>query len=222
MYFRDQRKELVSRLIREGYIRSELVARAFSKVPREEFVPPRYRDYSYHDTPLPTLKGQTISAPHMCAIMCEELDLKPGDIVLEIGTGSGYHAALCAEIVARSDEKNRGHVCSIEIDKDLTKFAYENLKRSGYDLDVSVVCGDGSFNPPFRYEFDKILVTAAAPHIPNRLLKSLKVGGIMVIPIGSEFIQELSVIIKQQDKIVVMRSGPCVFVKLRGINGFSY
>ncbi|RLE65112.1 MAG: protein-L-isoaspartate O-methyltransferase [Thermoprotei archaeon] len=220
--FEDQRRDLVKRLVREGYIRSKLVAKAFSKVPREKFVPPRYREYSYYDTPLPTLKGQTISAPHMCAIMCEELDLKPGDFVLAVGTGSGYHAALCAEIVARSGDEKRGHVCSIEIDKDLTKFAYENLKTSGYDLDVSVVCGDGSFTPPFRYKFNKILVTAAAPRIPNRLLESLEIGGTMVIPIGTEFMQELSVVIKRRDGVIVMSAGPCVFVKLRGVEGFSY
>ncbi|RLE81389.1 MAG: protein-L-isoaspartate O-methyltransferase [Thermoprotei archaeon] len=220
--YEEERKRLVMRLIEEGYVRSQKVARAMLKVPRECFVPTKYARYAYEDSPLPTLCGQTISAPHMCALMCEELDLKKGEIVLEIGTGSGYHAALCAEIVAPQGSKNPGHVYTLEIFWQLVCFARRNLERAGYLDRVSVFNADGSFTLPFRINFDKILVTASAPRIPETLIKRLKVGGRMVIPIGGTFIQELIVVDKvAEDKYITKSRGGCVFVKLLGKHGFK-
>ena len=216
------KEELIRSLRMERIIKTKRVLEAFIRVPREEFVPNKYRKYAYEDTPLPIYSGQTISAPHMCAIMCEELKLSPGEIVLEIGTGSGYHAALCADIVSRQSKDKRGHVYSIEFLFNLSKFALENLKNARYDEHVTVINGDGSFNVPFRIKFDKILVTAAAPEIPRHLIGLLKPGGSMVVPVGGSFFQTLYLIKKGKNgKIRVYDKGGCLFVKLRGIHGFK-
>lgn len=218
--FEEERQRLVEELRREGYVKSDRVAKALLKVPREEFVLPKYRRYAYLDMPLPILSGQTISAPHMCAIMCEELELREGLKVLEVGTGSGYHAALCAEIVA--PRGGGGYVCSIEYFRELASFSKRNLRRAGYDDRVSVINGDGSSLLPFRDEFDRILVTAAAPKIPPKLMECLKPGGIMVIPIGTSLLQTLKVVIKENiEKYIVRERGSCCFVKLRGLEGFA-
>jgi len=217
MNFSEERRKLVKRLIREGYIRSEKTARAMMTVPRELFVPQPYAKYAYEDTPLPTLCGQTISAPHMCALMCEELDLKEGELVLEIGTGSGYHAALCAEIVAPKGSKKPGHVYSIEIIWELACYAHKNLRKAGYSDRVTVTNADGTFTIPFRTTFDKILVTAAAPRLPSNLLKWLKDGGLMIVPVGSSFYQELLIVKKlSSEKYVVESRGGCIFVRIQG------
>ncbi|HDI75413.1 MAG: protein-L-isoaspartate O-methyltransferase [Thermoprotei archaeon] len=215
-----KREMLVKRLVDEGILRSKKVIQAMLKVPREEFVLPSYRSLAYVDMPLPTLKGQTISAPHMCAIMCENLEIEEGEVVLEIGTGSGYHAALCAEIVSR-----KGYVITLEIFPELARFAKENLKRTGYLDRVFIIVCDGSEGPPFRDSilFDKILVTAAAPKVPIPLLKRLKKGGRMLIPVGAtEFYQELVLVERLgDDKYTYKSLGPCLFVKMRGKCGFK-
>jgi len=217
--FEEERRRLVDNLVREGYVRSKEVMRALLKVPREEFVLPKYRKYAYLDMPLPILSGQTISAPHMGAIMCEELKLWEGLEVLEVGTGSGYHAALCAEIVA--PEGGGGHVYSIEYFNELAAFSKENLRRAGYEDRVTVINGDGSSLLPFRRGFDRILVTAAAPRIPSKLVEHLNPGGRMVIPIGRGFIQTLTLVIKDDSgKVRVEEKGGCCFVKLKGLEGF--
>ncbi len=221
MDFEYLRQRLVERLKLEGVIKSAEVERAFLTVPREEFVPERYRPYAYEDTPLPILEGQTISAPHMCAMMCEALGLRKGMTVLEVGTGSGYHAALCAEIVSPTGEEVKGFVLTLEYFKTLARFAKENLDRTGYSDRVYVVTCDGSSGAPSRLKFDCILVTAAAPQVPKELLDQLKVGGRMVIPVGTEFFQELLLVLKVEEGRVVYRSlGGCIFVKLRGRYGF--
>jgi len=217
--FKVKREILVKRLVEEGVLKSEKVIKAMLKVPREEFVLPSYRSLAYVDTPLPTMKGQTISAPHMCAIMCEALDINEGDYILEIGTGSGYHAALCAEIASR-----KGFVVTLEIIPELAFFAKNNLKRAGYYSRVSVIICDGSQGPPFRegIRFDKILVTAAAPQVPEPLLNRIKVGGRMVVPVGREFYQELVIVERVSEENYTYRSlGPCLFVKLKGKYGFE-
>ncbi len=218
--FEEQRRRLVERLSWEGVIRSEEVRKAFLKVPREEFVLERYRDEAYEDTPLPILEGQTISAPHMCAIMCEALQPKPGDRLLEIGTGSGYHAALCAEMVHPNGEIRGDIVVTVEIKRALANFARENLERAGYGALVHVIVADGSSGAPVRISFDKILVTAAAPSVPDVLVEQLAPGGRMVIPVG-RFIQDLKLVYKSPEGEVYVRSlGGCVFVPLRGQYGF--
>ncbi|MCQ5341078.1 MAG: protein-L-isoaspartate(D-aspartate) O-methyltransferase [Candidatus Verstraetearchaeota archaeon] len=225
MNFEEQRRLLVNRLIEMGVLSKKEVIRAMLKVPREEFVLPKYREQAYVDTPLPTLEGQTISAPHMVAIMCELLDLKVGHKVLEIGAGSGYHAAICAEIVAPIDVpiEKRGHVYTVEIVKELAEFARSNLKRTGYDDRVTVIEGDGTLGYPEAAPYDRILVTAAAPSIPLPLEEQLKDGGKMVIPIGEiHSVQELILVEKEGNIIKKKSCGGCIFVPLYGKYGWSF
>lgn len=218
--FRDfsvERRRLVESLIAEGILRTPEVIHAFLKVPREEFVPPELRDYAYDDRPLPIGYGQTISAPHMVAIMTEELSPRCGNKVLEVGTGSGYQAAILAEIV-----KPEGHVWTIERVKELVEFARYNLRRTGYDKYVTVVHGDGSLGLPEYAPYDRIMVTAAAPSIPENLVKQLKSGGRMVIPVGGRYYQVLKIVDKDESSSIrVSNSVPCIFVPLIGRNGFN-
>lgn len=203
-------------MISEGFLRSQRVIDAMMKVPREYFVPEEYRRYSYSDTPLPIGYGQTISAPHMVAIMTEFLNPQPGQRVLEVGTGSGYQAAILAEIVGME-----GHVWTIERIPQLAEFAHDNIRRAGYLDRVSIVVGDGSggFEPAAPY--DRIIVTAAAPDVPRPMLEQLKDGGRLVIPVGELWLQVLKVIIKEGGKVRYETSIPCVFVPLVGRYGFK-
>lgn len=222
--FEDARKELVRKLMFEGVLKSPNVIKAMLTVPREEFVLQKYRDLAYIDSPLPTLEGQTISAPHMVAIMCELLMMDVGMMVLEVGGGSGYHAAVCAEIVAPRDTPREkwGHVYSIERIPALVEFAKQNLKRCGYEDRVDIILGDGTLGYSKAAPFDRILVTAAAPEIPEPLINQLKFGGRMVIPIGGKFYQELMICIKREDgKITTYSAGGCIFVPLIGEYGWK-
>lgn len=155
---------MIRELVEMGYIKSEAVRKAMEKVPREEFLPPDQRRYAYLDQPLPIGEGQTVSAPHMVAMICEVLDLKKGMKVLEIGAGCGYNAAVVAEIVGKE-----GHVYSIERIKSLYNMAKNNLKRLGYDDRVTVIFGDGTLGYPDAAPYDRIYVTASAPQIPPPL-----------------------------------------------------
>jgi len=211
------RRALVEALVKEGVIRSKIVKEAMLKVPREEFVPKHLRDYAYEDTPLPIGYGQTISAPHMVALMCEEAQLAPGMRVLEIGTGSGYHAAVIAEIVGQ-----KGAVYSIERLAELSSFARRNLARTGYLDRVTLIVGDGSMGYPPATPYDRIIVTAAAPEIPPPLINQLARGGIMVIPVGDRFSQILYVIRKKSDGSIEYKTvTPCLFVPLVGRHGWN-
>ncbi len=216
-----QKERLIQRLKESGYLRSAQVENAMRIVPREEFVLPELRNDAYRDTPLPLMHGQTISAPHMCAIMCESLRLEKGHRILEIGAGSGYHAALCAEIVAPRGCVDPGHVFTVEIVESLADFARQNLERCGYSDRVTVVPGDGGLGLPDHAPFDRIFVAAAAPQIPPPLLEQLKRGGIMLIPIGGHsFYQELVIVEKDLDSRIKRRSwGGVAFVPLTGEYG---
>jgi protein-L-isoaspartate(D-aspartate) O-methyltransferase len=221
------RKRMVENLVRVGMIRSKEVERAFLKVPREEFVWHNMRHLAYEDTPLSLgSTGQTISAPHMVAIMLEELDLKKGLKVLEVGAGSGYSAALIAEIVKPTgSNENEGHVLSIERVSDLMNFARDNLKRTGYDDRVSVIFGDGTLGYPERSKdmlYDRIVVTAAAPHIPVYLRAQLKEDGIILVPVGDTFMQTLINGIKRKEKMEFREVCNCMFVPLIGEDGFRF
>jgi len=219
--FTAKRKKLVEKLVREGILKSPEIIRAFLQVPREEFVLPEYRKMAYEDYPLPTLKNQTISAPHMCAIMCEALKIQKGNKILEVGAGSGYHAALCAEITAPSEDFSNGYVITIEYFPELASFAEANLKRAGYDDRVHVVVYDGSLGAPVKKNFDRILVTAAAPSIPTPLLDLLNAPGKLVIPVGSGFFQILTLVEKDENgNVRKTEMGGCVFVPLLGERGF--
>jgi protein-L-isoaspartate(D-aspartate) O-methyltransferase len=186
---------------------SARVMAAMGKVPRHRFVPATYRALSYADRPLPIGHGQTISQPYIVALMSELLELKAGDAVLEIGTGSGYQAAVLAELAAS--------VYTIEIIEPVGKNAAALLQQLGY-TNIHTRIGDGYHGWPERAPFDAIIVTAAAEHVPPALAAQLKPGGRMVIPLGGEGeVQFLQVIVKQADgSVSTQRSLPVRFVPL--------
>jgi protein-L-isoaspartate(D-aspartate) O-methyltransferase len=218
MDFEEKRKKLVESLKRKGILESEQVIDAMLKVPREKFLPENSRASAYVDSPLSIGKGQTISAPHMNAMMCEKLNLKEGEKVLEVGTGSGYHAALCAEIVAPS-----GHVYSIERHKKLAKQARENLEQAGYKDFVTVIVGDGTKGYEEKAPYDKVLVTAASPkEVPQPLKDQLAEGGIICIPVGSKnFGQKLILVKRIGDQFETEKITSVRFVKLIGLYGYD-
>jgi len=219
-YFKDARRVMM-RLYEEGFIRRKIVLEAMLKVPREEFIPPQYRDHAYIDAPIPIGEGQTVSALHMTAMMCEYTELKPGMSVLEIGTGSGYMACVYCSIVCA---QNDGRVVTLEISPSLAKKAWKNILKVGYGAFIDVIVADGSIEPPLRMMFDAIIVTAAAPHIPEELIGKLANGGRMVIPVGSpDFYQELILVHKDVSGSIRKENlGAVAFVPLRGLKGVSY
>jgi protein-L-isoaspartate(D-aspartate) O-methyltransferase len=188
------------------------VLSAMRSVPREMFVPEHMKRFAYDDSPLPIGEGQTISQPYIVAAMTEALDPEPGDIVYEVGTGSGYQAAVLAEIVSQ--------VYSKEIVKPLAAWAQENLAAAGY-TNVTVAVGDGYAGWPDYAPFDGIVVTAAPDHVPAPLIDQLKPGGRMVIPVGRQNeVQKLLLIEKEQGGSTVTRTlMPVRFVPLTGPNG---
>ncbi len=218
-----EKVRLIRILKEEGYITSSKVERALLRVARDIFVPEEYRDLAYEDRPLPIGYGQTISAPSIVAYMTELLDPDIGMKVLEIGTGSGYQAAILAEIVAPSDvDKSRwGHVWSIERIKELAEFAKRNLEKAGYSDRVTVIVGDGTLGYEEAAPYDRIIVTAAAPDIPKPLLDQLKPGGKLVAPIGDMIAQHLIVVEKDQEGRVYKRPTlEVIFVPLVGEYGW--
>jgi protein-L-isoaspartate(D-aspartate) O-methyltransferase len=224
MDFERQRKALARSLEAQGLLRSESVKRAFLRVPRELFVWPGTEDDAYADIPLPLGDtGQTISAPHMVVIMLEEMRLSLGDTVLEVGAGSGYNAALMAEIVAGKDSQKRGRVVTVERLPELAAFARGNIARAGYSDVVEVVLGDGTLGYPPNAEdnYDHIMVTAAAPHIPVALKRQLRVGGTLLIPLGPPGYQDLIRLTKLSPQDYREENlGGCVFVPLVGEDGY--
>ncbi|AAL62963.1 protein-L-isoaspartate(D-aspartate) O-methyltransferase [Pyrobaculum aerophilum] len=203
-------KRLVEELERDGIVKSERVKRALLTVPREEFVLPEYRMMAYEDRPLPLFAGATISAPHMVAMMCELIEPRPGMKILEVGTGSGYHAAVCAEAIEK-----KGRIYTIEIVKELAVFAAQNLERLGYWGVVEVYHGDGKKGLEKHAPFDAIIVTAAADVIPPALIRQLKDGGVMVIPVEERLGQVLYKVVKRGDKIEKKAITYVMFVPLR-------
>lgn len=221
--FEEQRESLAKALAEEGIIHSPEVARAMRTVPREMFLPDEVRANAYIDLPLPIGFGQTISAPHMVAMMAEALELRVGHKILEVGSGSGYHAAVLAEIVAPRDAERKGHVYTVEIVPELFAFARERLEATGYSDKVTAIMGDGSVGCPEYAPYDGISVTAAAPKIPKALVEELKTGGVLVIPVGSVyFYQELIKVRKETgSKISTQSLNSVAFVPLRGKDGWS-
>jgi protein-L-isoaspartate(D-aspartate) O-methyltransferase len=159
----------------------------------------------------------------MAFIMCELLELKEGEKVLEIGSGSGYHAAICAELVAPSGAKNPGHVFTVERIPELVEFARENLANSGYSDSVTVILGDGTLGYPEEEPYNGILVTAAGPKVPPPLVDQLSLGGKLVIPVGGQgMYQELMLVEKQKSgKVIQKNVGGVAFVPLVGKYGFE-
>ncbi|TFG22896.1 MAG: protein-L-isoaspartate(D-aspartate) O-methyltransferase [Promethearchaeota archaeon] len=223
MEYEKKRRQLIESLIKRGILTKPKVIQAMMKVPRHLFVPEKAEASAYIDSPLSIGSGQTISAPHMNAMMCEYLNLEQGDKVLEIGTGSGYHAALCAELVASENSINPGHVFSIERHKDLAETARINLKNAGYENSVTVIHGDGTLGYPENAPYDKILVTAASPEkVPPPLKEQLKDGGILCIPAGSKsWGQNLYIVTKKGEEFESEKITGVRFVPLIGKYGYD-
>ncbi|AEF96587.1 protein-L-isoaspartate O-methyltransferase [Methanotorris igneus] len=210
----EKMKPIVERLMYEGYIKNKKVAEALLKVPRHEFVPEDLKEYAYIDSPLEIGFGQTISAIHMVAMMCDILDLKEGQKVLEVGTGCGYHAAVTAELVGKD-----GLVVTVERFPELAKRAEKTLRRLGYD-NVIVICGDGTLGYEPLAPYDRIYVTAAGPKVPRPLIEQLKDGGKLLIPVG-RYVQHLILIEKKDGKIIEKDFGEVSFVPLVGEEGWK-
>ena len=207
-----ERRRMVDRQLRKRGIRDPRVLDAMLAIPREEFVPPECRVSSYQDEPLQIGNGQTISQPYMIALMAELLELTGVETVLEVGGGSGYHAAVLGRLAAR--------VVSIEIIPALARQAEQNLSRTGLGANVTVICGDGSQGWPAAAPYQAISVAAAAPDIPEPLLSQLDDPGRLVIPVGNRFDQELRVIVKSEGVTRERIATFCRFVPLRGDAGW--
>jgi len=205
-YARERARMVRDQLADRG-VRDRRVLRAMRTVPRHEFVPPEWRSAAYSDGALPIEEGQTISQPYIVASMTELAQVRPGSRVLEVGTGSGYQAAVLAQIGAR--------VFSIEIVEGLCRSAAERLRRLGYGNRVEVRCGDGYRGWPEHAPFDAILVTAAPPRVPRPLEEQLAVGGHLVIPVGEEY-QELLVLTRTQTGWTRRSVFPVAFVPMTG------
>lgn len=210
--YEKERWEMVERLVSYGFLRDEKVAEAMRKVPRHLFAPQEMAEYAYEDRPLPIEEGQTISAPHMVAMMCDAMDFVSDNKVLEIGAGTGYHACVVAQIVKE--------VYSIERLESLAARAIENLEKADCGR-VKVIVGDGTMGYSEEAPYDKIYVTAGAPDLPKPLLDQLKPDGKLLIPIGRRYFQDLMLYEKTQDGELITRSlGACAFVPLIGEYGW--
>ena len=207
-----QRVLMVERQLKARGIFDERVLSAIGKVPREEFIAAELREHAYEDRPLTIGCCQTISQPYIVASMLQAAELRAEDRVLELGTGSGYQTALLAEIAAA--------VLSIERHPELAKVARDRLSRLGY-LNVEIVVGDGTLGYPPQAPYDVILVSAAAPQVPQSLVTQLALSGRMVLPVGSRDLQELVLIRKDETGVRHVRLDGCAFVPLIGEEGFS-
>lgn len=204
------RERMVERQILARGITDQAVLDAMRRVPRHEFVPEDLRHAAYEDHPLPIGEGQTISQPYIVALMTEVLHLLPGERVLEIGTGSGYQAAVLAELTDQ--------VYTIEILEDLGKRGEETLRRLGYSR-VRVKIGDGYLGWEEHAPYDAIVVTCAPDHIPQPLVDQLVEGGRMVIPVGRGYRQELYLVEKKEGQIRQTDIIPVLFVPMTGEHG---
>ena len=206
------RLRMVERQLRAREIGDERVLEAMGSVPRELFVPEELRDRAYDDSALPLPAGQTISQPYMVARIAEALELHGRERVLDVGTGSGYQAAVLAELAAG--------VVTIERIPELADVARRNLAAAGYER-VEVRLGDGTLGVPDRAPFDAIAVAAAVPELPESLYEQLEPRGRLVVPVGTRRAQELQVVVRSPEGPAVLHSVPCRFVPLVGEEGFA-
>jgi protein-L-isoaspartate(D-aspartate) O-methyltransferase len=209
--FAERRLQMVEQQLRSRDVEDQRVLDAIGRVPRELFVPQRLRRRAYDDAALPIGQGQTISQPYMVARIVEALALRGDERVLDVGTGSGYQAAVLAELA--------GEVDTIERIPALAEQAQENLRAAGYEA-VTVHVGDGSRGLPARAPFGGIAVAAAAPELPPALYEQLEERGRLVVPVGRRGLQRLQVVVRSPEGPAVLRSVPCRFVPLLGEEGF--
>ena len=205
--FRQHRDIMVVELVKQGYLKSDKIIKVFSEIPRHFFVREQDINFAYADYPIPILAGQTISAPHMVAMMTELLETGKNDKVLEIGAGSGYQAAILSRLVRR--------VYSVELDQELVDFARQNLKKAKIK-NVEIIKDDGSKGYEKKKPYDKIIVTCATPEIFEAWIRQLKTNGILLAPVGGGFYQELIKIRKTKKGLERKNYGGCAFVPLRG------
>jgi protein-L-isoaspartate(D-aspartate) O-methyltransferase len=206
------RQGMVEGQIARRGIQDQRVISAMARVPRHEFLAEEYRGEAYEDRPLPIGEGQTISQPYIVAVTLAALALEGSEIVLEVGTGSGYQTAILAELASK--------VYSIERHTSLAKDAVETLARQGYS-NVEILVGDGTQGWAERSPFDAIVVAAAAPRIPERLFAQLREGGRLVIPVGPADAQDLQLIRKREGQPVLASLSACRFVPLIGEHGYQ-
>ena len=209
----DARRRMVEQQLIARGIRDKRVLEAMARVPRELFVPEDLRERAYDDAALPIGSGQTISQPAMVALICELLALQGDERVLDVGAGSGYQAAVLAELAAE--------VHTIERLAELAALARENLDAAGYGDRVVVHVGDGTLGDPAHAPFAAIAVAAAAPEPPRTLYEQLEPGGRMAVPVGSRYDQLLELVVRGPEGPAVVRSVPCRFVPLVGREGFD-
>lgn len=212
----EENSKMVDYLASAGFLHTESVIEAFKKTDRQNFVPEYLKDSAYADTPLHIGFNQTISAPSMVAIMTEKLDVKKNQKILEVGAGSGYQAALLSEIVGK-----KGKIFTIERIKEITEISRKNLTNY---KNVKVIVGDGTLGYEKEAPYDRIIVTAAAPQIPQPLIEQLKINGILAIPVGNFLYGQDFVLIKKKKingkvKIEEEFVCGCVFVPLIGKYG---
>jgi protein-L-isoaspartate(D-aspartate) O-methyltransferase len=209
--FAARRRDMVERQLRSRDIRDARVLEAFRTVPRHRFVPPDSRRYAYEDHPLSIGRGQTISQPYMVARMTQDLGITGGEKTLEVGTGSGYQAAILAELGAE--------VYTVERIPALSEAAGETLSALGYG-GVRLRVSDGTLGWPEEAPFDRILVTAASPAVPASLKSQLADGGLLAIPVGDVYWQNLTLVRRSGETYRETGVCPCVFVKLKGKEGW--
>jgi protein-L-isoaspartate(D-aspartate) O-methyltransferase len=211
--FTTLRRNMVARQLRGRDITDQRVLDALARVPRELFLPDELRTRAYDDAALPIGSGQTISQPYMVARIAQELALRGDERVLDVGAGSGYQAAVLAELA--------GEVHTIERIPELAEQAGRNLAAAGYAQRVHVHVGDGTRGLPELAPFDAIAVAAAAPELPASLYEQLGRGARLVVPIGDRSAQELQVVVPSPEGPAVLHTVPCRFVPLLGEEGFD-
>jgi protein-L-isoaspartate(D-aspartate) O-methyltransferase len=209
----EERRLMVEQQLRSRDVVDERVLAAMERVPRHVFVPEEHRDRAYADGALPIGSGQTISQPYMVARICEALSLNGSERVLDVGTGSGYQAAVLAELA--------GEVHTIERLPELAELARRRLEEAGYGGRVHVHVGDGTLGLPEHAPFGAIAVAAAAPELPPSLYDQLEARGRLIVPVGKRHGQRLQLVVRSPEGPAIVRSVSCRFVPLLGEEGFA-
>jgi protein-L-isoaspartate(D-aspartate) O-methyltransferase len=213
----EEKDRLIQNYRIRGLVKDELAFKAFREIPRENFLPFNYRSSAYSDHPLPLMNtGQTISAPHMTIMILEYLELSQGLKVLEVGAGSGYQATLIASAITSPEES--GHVYSLEIVSELVEFARKNIEETGFSERITIIDGDGTLGYEKAAPYDRILLTAAGPELPPPLFKQLKVGGLLVMPVGTPRMWQVMTKFRKTSETEYSREvlSSVAFVPLRG------